>query len=85
MSFFKKSLLESWKFGVYLTIPIFTVYVIAAPHNMKSLLEYKQYVVYPPEGPRPPTGTKAEIIKASKDMLAEHKKEQELRAQQQLK
>lgn len=73
MSFLKRSLIESWKFGVYLMIPIFTVYVIAQPHNMKTLLEYKQYVVYPPEGPRPPTGSKEEIKRKTREILDEQK------------
>ena len=81
MSFFKKSLLESWKFAVYLTIPFFAVYVIAQPHNMKQLLEYKQYVVYPPEGPRPPVGTREEIKKRSKEILADHKAKQQQQQQ----
>jgi protein PET100, fungi type len=67
-NFTRKGLLESWKFGVYLTIPFVAVYVIAAPENMRALLQYKQYVVYPPEGPRPPVGTREEVLKGVKEL-----------------
>lgn len=77
MSFQRKSLLETWKFMVYLTIPVFAVYVVAAPANMRSFLNYKQYVVYPPEGPRPPTGTREEVMKAAKEIRAEQKRKQQ--------
>jgi len=77
MSLRKKGLLESWKFFVYLTIPFFAVYVVAAPKNMRNFLEYKQYVVYPPEGPRPPTGTKEEVQKAAKELREQQKKKRE--------
>jgi protein PET100 len=78
--FRKKTLLESWKFGVYLAIPFIAVYVIAAPENMRSLLQYKQYVVYPPEGPRPPVGTREEVLKGVKE-LREQQKQARMQAQ----
>jgi len=52
--FSKKAALEAWKFTVYLVAPVGTVALITDPLNMRSLLEQKQYIVYPPEGPRPP-------------------------------
>ena len=79
----RKGLLETWKFAVYLAIPVIAVYVIADPKNMRHLLEYKQYVVYPPEGPRPPVGTREEVLKASKEMKEQQRKLQQQKQQQQ--
>eukprot|EP00186_Timspurckia_oligopyrenoides_P000779 CAMPEP_0182444492 /NCGR_PEP_ID=MMETSP1172-20130603/2928_1 /TAXON_ID=708627 /ORGANISM="Timspurckia oligopyrenoides, Strain CCMP3278" /LENGTH=61 /DNA_ID=CAMNT_0024640057 /DNA_START=96 /DNA_END=281 /DNA_ORIENTATION=+ len=41
---------------LYLSVPIFSVYVIASEKNLNRILEWQSYVVYPPEGPRPPDG-----------------------------
>lgn len=51
-----KGLLEVAKFAVYVTVPIGLMYFFA--NNTKNLQKFmgtRQYVVYPPEGPRPPT------------------------------
>jgi len=50
-----------FKFGVYLTIPVLTVMFFNTPEAIKALIEKKQYIVYPPEGPRPIRGSKEEI------------------------
>jgi len=57
----KGGLLETFKFAVYLALPITMVYVISDPANMKRLITWTRYVEYPAEGPRPPTGTLADI------------------------
>ncbi|XP_074276432.1 uncharacterized protein LOC141600143 [Silene latifolia] len=50
-----KGLLEVGKFAVYVTVPIVLMYAFA--NNTKNLqkLGGRNYVVYPPEGPRPPS------------------------------
>lgn len=51
-----KGLLEVGKFGLYVTIPIVLMYTFA--NNTKNLHRFmggRSYVVYPPEGPRPPS------------------------------
>ncbi|KAL3727115.1 uncharacterized protein LOC120286554 [Eucalyptus grandis] len=51
-----KGILEIAKFGVYVTVPIVLMYAFA--NNSKNLQKFmgtKSYVVYPPEGPRPPS------------------------------
>ncbi|KAL4200081.1 hypothetical protein AMTRI_Chr03g147920 [Amborella trichopoda] len=54
-----KGLLEIAKFGLYVTIPIILMYNFA--YDTKNLQRImgnvsfsRSYVVYPPEGPRPP-------------------------------
>ena len=48
--------LEAFKFGVYVSVPIFMTVVFAAnPENLESIIKSHSYVVYPPEGPKPPT------------------------------
>ena len=54
MSLRKWGMLEVFKFAVYLAIPVGMVAVVAEPKNMKELLYRTQYIVYPPEGPKPP-------------------------------
>nr|KAJ0218467.1 hypothetical protein LSAT_V11C300151640 [Lactuca sativa] len=49
-----KGVLEIAKFAVYVTVPIGLMYFFA--NNTKNLHKFmgaRQYVVYPPEGPRP--------------------------------
>lgn len=51
-----KGILEIAKFGVYVTVPIVLMYAFA--NNTKNLQKFmgnRSYVVYPPEGPRPPS------------------------------
>lgn len=49
-----KKPLEVFKFVLYITIPIGTVVFFNTPEAMKKLIERQRYIVYPPEGPRPP-------------------------------
>ena len=46
--------LEVFKFGIYLCIPIATVYYFNSPELVRAVIEQQQYVVVPPEGKRPP-------------------------------
>ena len=55
--------LEAWKFSVYLVIPFGILYATTNPETLRKLLESTRYIVYPPEGPRPPTGN-AEAVRA---------------------
>ncbi|XP_073027650.1 uncharacterized protein [Primulina huaijiensis] len=51
-----KGILEIAKFAVYVTVPIGLMYFYA--NNAKNLQKFmgkRQYVVYPPEAPRPPS------------------------------
>ncbi|OAY28029.1 uncharacterized protein LOC110602478 [Manihot esculenta] len=51
-----KGILEIAKFGVYVTIPLILMYTFA--NNTKNLQKFmgnRPYIVYPPEGPRPPS------------------------------
>lgn len=51
-----KGVLEIAKFGVYLAVPIGLMYFFANNNkNLQRLMGTRQYVVYPPEGPRPPS------------------------------
>ncbi|XP_057816773.1 uncharacterized protein LOC131030103 [Cryptomeria japonica] len=51
-----KGILEVVKFGVYVTVPIFLMYAVANNSDtMQKLMKNHSYVVYPPEGPRPPS------------------------------
>mmetsp|Transcript_33450 Transcript_33450/g.40993 ORF Transcript_33450/g.40993 Transcript_33450/m.40993 type:complete len:84 (+) Transcript_33450:296-547(+) len=54
--------LEMFKFGVYLTIPVLTVMFFNTPEAIKALIEKKQYIVYPPEGPRPIRGSTLRLL-----------------------
>ncbi|KAK9838723.1 hypothetical protein WJX74_002039 [Apatococcus lobatus] len=64
-----KGPLEFFKFGIYLAIPALMVYAVAGnPDNLERVIKSRSYVVYPPEGPRPPTADEmAEIMKKQKD------------------
>ena len=72
-AFRRKSALEIFKFSVYVTIPILTVWCIASPYNLKQLVEFQRYIVYPPEGPRPPLGSKEDVAKGKKELIADSK------------
>lgn len=51
-----KAILEVFKFGIYVGVPIFLMYAVANnTDNMQKLMGHRSYVVYPPEGPRPPS------------------------------
>ncbi|CAM6128025.1 unnamed protein product [Calypogeia fissa] len=64
----RKGALEVFKFGCYVTIPIVMMAVFAyAPKNLEKIIRNRAYVVYPPEGPRPPTGDEIrEMLKKTK-------------------
>eukprot|EP00898_Chlorokybus_atmophyticus_P002316 jgi/Chlat1/3085/Chrsp21S03325 len=58
-----KKLLEVFKFGVYLAIPVsLTAFFVASPSNLESVIENRRYVVYPPEGPRPPSADELDAM-----------------------
>ena len=49
-------LLEVFKLGCYLAIPIgMTAVFTFNPDNLDAIIKSRSYVVYPPEGPRPPS------------------------------
>ncbi|XP_076936382.1 uncharacterized protein LOC143614288 [Bidens hawaiensis] len=49
-----KGVLEIAKFAVYVTVPIGLMYFFANDtKNLHKVMGGRQYVVYPPEGPRP--------------------------------
>ncbi|KAL7177814.1 hypothetical protein ACSBR2_031055 [Camellia fascicularis] len=51
-----KGILEIVKFGVYVTVPIGLMYFFANnTKNIQKFMGNRSYVVYPPEGPRPPS------------------------------
>jgi protein PET100 len=54
-------ILEIFKFTIYVSLPIGVIYVISDPKNLRKMLDSTQYVVYPPEGPRPPTGSLEDV------------------------
>jgi protein PET100 len=60
--------LEVFKFAVYLSVPIFlTVTFAANPTNLESIIRKHAYVVYPPEGPKPPSAAEMrKIVEANK-------------------
>lgn len=64
----KKGLLEVFKFGTYIAIPIVMMYAFANnSDNLERIIRNRSYVVYPPEGPRPPTGDEIrDMIKKNK-------------------
>ncbi|XP_008786075.2 uncharacterized protein LOC103704522 [Phoenix dactylifera] len=51
-----KGLLEIGKFAVYVIVPIALTYAVTAnSKNLQKIMGFHQYVVYPFEGPRPPS------------------------------
>ncbi|CAD6220866.1 unnamed protein product [Miscanthus lutarioriparius] len=50
-----RGILEIAKFGVYVSVPVALTYLVATDSKtLKKLMGLRPYVVYPPEGPRPP-------------------------------
>eukprot|EP00891_Asterochloris_glomerata_P001937 jgi/Astpho2/1937/e_gw1.00038.433.1_t len=48
--------LQVFKFGCYLSIPaLMTLAVAGNPERLAAIIRSRSYVVYPPEGPRPPS------------------------------
>jgi protein PET100 len=64
----KKGWLEVFKFGCYVSIPIvMTVAIAGSPDRLAAIIKSRSYVVYPPEGPRPPSADEMqEMIKQRK-------------------
>ena len=55
--------LEAFKFATYVSVPIFMTVVFAAnPDNLETIIKQHAYVVYPPEGPKPPTAKEMKRI-----------------------
>lgn len=51
-----KGILEIAKFALYVSIPIAMMYTFANnSENLQKVMGNRSYVVYPPEGPRPPS------------------------------
>ncbi|XP_026657137.1 uncharacterized protein LOC120107755 [Phoenix dactylifera] len=52
-----KGMLEIAKFAAYVAVPIAVVCAVAADSSrtLHKFLGFRPYVVYPPEGPRPPS------------------------------
>ncbi|KAA8527688.1 hypothetical protein F0562_035443 [Nyssa sinensis] len=51
-----KGILEIAKFAVYVSVPIGLMYFFANnTKNIQRVMGNRSYVVYPPEGPRPPS------------------------------
>lgn len=60
--------LEVFKFATYVSVPIALTVVFAAnPDNLERIIKSHAYVVYPPEGPKPPTAEEMKkIVDANK-------------------
>ncbi|XP_057776868.1 uncharacterized protein LOC130995554 [Salvia miltiorrhiza] len=51
-----KGVLEIAKFALYVTVPIGMMYFFASnTKNLQKVMGNRNYVVYPPEAPRPPS------------------------------
>ncbi|XP_078434963.1 uncharacterized protein LOC144705962 [Wolffia australiana] len=51
-----KGILEIAKFAIYVAVPIGLTYSVATnSKTLQKLMGFRSYVVYPPEGPRPPS------------------------------
>eukprot|EP00850_Spirogloea_muscicola_P023577 SM000369S13623 [mRNA] locus=s369:29409:29766:+ [translate_table: standard] len=51
-----KGLLEVFKFACYVSIPVALMLTFGSnPENLEWIIRNRAYVVYPPEGPRPPS------------------------------
>jgi len=76
----KKGLyLEAWKFGVYISIPIFASVYYSDPETQRYWADYWQYIKYPEN---PNTNVKEKIQQLIKEK--ELQREQRLAYQQQL-
>ena len=59
--------LEAFKFGVYVSVPIFMTVVFAAnPENLESIIKSHAYVVYPPRDLPPTAKEMKTIVEANK-------------------
>ncbi|KAK9800333.1 hypothetical protein WJX73_004275 [Symbiochloris irregularis] len=59
----KWAALEVFKFSLYVTMPaVLTYIVVAQPELLQNIIKNRSYIVYPPEGPRPPTAEEMEQI-----------------------
>ena len=69
--------LEAFKFATYVSVPIFmTVAFAANPENLETIIKQHAYVVYPPEGPKPPTAREMRmIVEANKKKRLDLQKE----------
>ncbi|KAA8495607.1 hypothetical protein FVE85_1762 [Porphyridium purpureum] len=47
--------MEAWKFAMYVSIPVGSVYALTQTNMVNRIVMWTQYVVYPREGPRPPS------------------------------
>lgn len=61
--------LEAFKFAIYLLFPpTLVAAVVYSEDNLMRLIKSKNYIVYPPEGPRPPSLEELqEIIRKQKE------------------
>ncbi|GBG29660.1 Protein PET100-like, mitochondrial [Hondaea fermentalgiana] len=60
----RRAPLEMFKFSVYILLPIATIAYVSQPESIDKLIRAREYIVYPPEGKRPPQGSKNEIAEA---------------------
>ena len=70
--------MESAKFFLYLSLPIFAMVVYADPVNMTKIINATNFVKYPKESPRPPIGKdllKHDGYKKGREERAVEKKE----------
>mmetsp|Transcript_11686 Transcript_11686/g.18883 ORF Transcript_11686/g.18883 Transcript_11686/m.18883 type:complete len:130 (-) Transcript_11686:131-520(-) len=67
----KRAPLEIFKFSVYIILPIATIAYISEPKAMRDLIESRRYIIYPPEGDRPPQGSIKDIKAALNTMKNE--------------
>mmetsp|Transcript_1975 Transcript_1975/g.5033 ORF Transcript_1975/g.5033 Transcript_1975/m.5033 type:complete len:84 (-) Transcript_1975:438-689(-) len=48
-------LFENCKVALYVLTPVATVYVLSQPEMMERIVRNRMYVMYPPEGEKPPS------------------------------
>jgi hypothetical protein len=71
--------LEAWKFGVYISIPVFASFYFSDPETIKKQADYWKFIEYPEN---PNTNVKQKIQEIAKEK--EKQKEQRLAYQRQL-
>ena len=71
--------LEAWKFGVYISIPVFASFYFSDPETIKKQADYWKFIEYPEN---PNTNVKQKIQEIAKEK--EKQKEQRLAYQLQL-
>jgi hypothetical protein len=49
-------------------VPVVTIGIFNQPDMMKRIIEAREYIIYPAEGPKPPTGNKKDIEDALKTL-----------------